>query len=476
MVCLGQVQPLHFARSLPKYEVASMNEKTYSYTAQRGAYISTMGALLFIIIIEGGLIAFLIARFMPGELIKLTLLCALAVLYLLISSKLLAPLWTKHHLHAASLRLRYGLDFKADVPRNTIIAAQPVRERIVMPVVRYEAEKQRILAAFSEYGQVLLRLDQPYPFHIGFFGRAVVDQLLINVNRRDEFLAALNLPNATTEKSELTMKGQSGALEKLHPLSERPARESSRSGPMAIRTENLTRRYKSFTAVDNLNLTVRSGEIYGFLGSNGAGKTTTMKMLVGLLQPDAGHAWICGHDVWNEPLAAKAALGYVADRSILYDRLSGREFLAFLAQLHGIPRQEADARIEYLLDLLELGARADSASGSYSFGMKRKLAIAGALIHEPAVLVLDEPLNGLDPPSARRLKDLFTELAAAGTAIFLSTHDLATAESLCHRVGIIHKGRLLVEGSTSELRHVAAAPDLESIFLALTAEETGVPV
>ena len=243
-----------------------------------------------------------------------------------------------------------------------------------------------------------------------------------------------------------------------------------------IRSENLTRRYKGFVAVDNLNLAVHRGEIYGFLGSNGAGKTTTMKMLVGLLQPDAGHAWIADHDVWNEPMLAKTAFGYVADHTMLYDRLTGREFLDFLAQIRGMPEQVASKRIEQLLDVLELRDRADTACSTYSFGMKRKLVIAGALIHKPQVLILDEPLNGLDPLSARRLKNLFAELAANGTTIFLSTHDLATAESLCHRVGIIHKGHLLVEGSSSELRQIAGAPGLEEAFLSLTAEETGVPV
>ena len=243
-----------------------------------------------------------------------------------------------------------------------------------------------------------------------------------------------------------------------------------------IRSENLTRRYKGFTAVDDLNLAVHRGEIYGFLGSNGAGKTTTMKMLVGLLQPDCGRVWIAGCDVWKESLLAKAAFGYVADRTMLYDRLTGREFLDFLAQIRGTPELVAIERIERLLDVLELRDRADTACGTYSFGMKRKLAIAGALIHEPQVLILDEPLNGLDPLSARRLKDLFAELVADGSAIFLSTHDLATAESICHRVGIIHKGRLLVEGSSSELRQIAGEPGLEDAFLSLTAEETGVPV
>ncbi len=450
--------------------------KIFSYTARRGTYITTMSALFFIMIVEGGVFAFLIAKLISDELINLVVLGLSVALYLLISSKLLAPLWTKHRLNATGLQLQYGLDFKASIPRNTIIATQQVRERVALPVVRYEAEKQRIVAVFSEQGQVLLRLDQPYPFRIGFFKRVLADQILINVNQRDELLVALGLPAAGTQRPALLAKAQPGADENLHPLKVVPPGEFSGVRTPAIRTENLTRRYKSFTAVDNLNLAVQTGEIYGFLGSNGAGKTTTMKMLAGLLQPGAGGAWISGHDVWNEPLAAKAALGYVADRSLLYDRLTGREFLAFLAQIRGIPQQVAGARIEQLLDLLELKDRADSTCGAYSFGMKRKLTIAGALIHEPPVLVLDEPLNGLDPLSARRLKDLFAELAAGGTTIFLSTHDLATAESICHRVGIIHKGRLLVEGSASELRQVAAAPDLEAVFLTLTAEEMEVPV
>jgi ABC-2 type transport system ATP-binding protein len=262
------------------------------------------------------------------------------------------------------------------------------------------------------------------------------------------------------------------------------ARPANGAQTLAIRAQQLTRRFRQVTAVDGLDLAVQRGEIYGFLGVNGAGKTTTMKMLVGLLQPDEGQIWIDGHDMWNErsekssgeSLAAKAALGYVADRTMLYERLTGHEFLAFLAQLRGIPRYEADERIERLLALLELKERAQSAYGAYSFGMKRKLALAGALVHNPAVLILDEPLNGLDPLSARRLKDLFIELAAGGTTIFLSTHDLATAESICHRVGIIQRGRLLVEGSAAELREIAAASNLEDVFLSLTEREVEVSV
>jgi ABC-2 type transport system ATP-binding protein len=229
-------------------------------------------------------------------------------------------------------------------------------------------------------------------------------------------------------------------------------------------------------AVDQLNLAITPGEIYGFLGPNGAGKSTTIRMLVGLLKPSAGRATIVGHDVWAEPLAAKRALGYVPDRAVLYERLSGREFLHFLAQMCGIPLAQAQGRIEELLDLLELRAHAERLCGAYSFGMQRKLALAGALLHRPLVLILDEPLNGLDPLSARRLRDVFAELVAQGTTILLSTHDLATAETVCHRVGVLQAGRLVAEGRPHDLRDRLAAPDLEAVFLRVTAKHAEVPL
>ena len=182
--------------------------KIFSYTARRGSYITTMSALLFMMIVEGGVFAFLIAKLIPDELINLALLGLSVALFLLISSKLLAPLWTKHRLSIVDLQLHYGLDFRASVPREAIIAAQQVRERVALPVVRYEAEKQRIVAVFSEQGQVLLRLDQPYPFRTGFFKRVLADQILINVDQRDELLAALGLPAAGTQRPELLAKAQ----------------------------------------------------------------------------------------------------------------------------------------------------------------------------------------------------------------------------------------------------------------------------
>jgi hypothetical protein len=200
--------------------------KTFTYTAQRGSYISTISALLFIMMVEGGVIIFLVARFVPNELIKLALLSALVVLYLFIGSKLLAPLLTKHKLGVADLQLHYGLDFKATVPRNTIIAAQRVRERVALPIVRYEAEKQRIVAAFSEQGQVLLLLDQPYAFRSGLFSRKFADKLLINVDQPDVFLAALDLATTSAMESVLPVKVQVSTDGNLRPTRVAPSAQT----------------------------------------------------------------------------------------------------------------------------------------------------------------------------------------------------------------------------------------------------------
>ncbi|MFQ5342857.1 MAG: ABC transporter ATP-binding protein [Anaerolineae bacterium] len=459
--------------------------KTFTYTAQRGAYLSIVAAFTFLIIIEGGVLGLLIAVFAPAGLIRLALLGAMIGLYLLLFAMMLSPLTTRHRLDASHLHLRYGFDVRADVPRTAITTAEPTHEKVTTwqaMRAQYDADRQRVKAAFSEEGQVLLRLDRPRPFRVGPFGGGPAAEILINLDDREAFLAAIGLP--TTEDTETRGQGDKEILRQTDTpvVTPSPPHLVSPSLPLplpssaaGIRTQGLTRHYDGLIAVDDLSLAIRSGEVYGFLGPNGAGKTTTIKMLVGLLEPNAGHAWIAGHDIWTEPLPAKTALGYVADRAMLYARLTGREFLAFLAQMRGIPREQADERIQDLLSLLELSDRADSPCGKYSFGMKRKLALAGALLHRPPVLILDEPLSGLDPRSARRLKDLFAELAAGGATIFLSTHDLATAESVCHRVGIIHKGRLLTEGSAHDLRKLAAAPSLESVFLTLTAEQEEEP-
>jgi ABC-2 type transport system ATP-binding protein len=450
--------------------------KTFPYTARRGPYLAVAGTLGFLLLIEGSIIVFIILIFAHAFLLKLILSSALASFYLFfIPGRLFAPLWTRHRLSATHLQLRYGFALNVAIPRSALASAQAVHERLTafQPMsAQYDNKRRRIVTSFSEQGQVLLGLAQPMSIKVG---RSMhqVETILINVDQRDEFLKALALPEGASVSSSKNITSiqqdeqLSASRRNLLISSADPAKRKA-SQTAAIRVEGLTRSFDAFTAVDNLNMSIQAGEVYGFLGSNGAGKTTAIKMLVGLLQPDAGHAWIAGHDVWTEANAAKAALGYVADRALLYERLTGREFLAFLGQMRGLSQAETEEHSAQLLELLELTEHAERLCEAYSFGMKRKLALAGALLHQPQVLILDEPLNGLDPRSARRIKDLFRELAAAGTAILLSTHDLATAEEICHRIGIIHRGRLLAEGSSAELRRIAAAPDLETIFLNLT--------
>jgi len=195
-------------------------------------------------------------------------------------------------------------------------------------------------------------------------------------------------------------------------------------------------------------------------------------MLVGMVTPTNGTVMLNGYNLLSAEKAAKTGLGYVPDQAMLYERLTGREFLSFLAHLHNVPEEQSHQRITHYLKLLDLEAPADRLCGSYSFGMKRKLALAGALLHTPSIVILDEPLNGLDPRSARKLKDLFLELAANGIAVLLSIHDLATAEEVCHRVGIIHHGQIVAEGNVAELRQRASAHNLEEVFLQLTQESS----
>lgn len=449
--------------------------RTFSYTAQKGQYFSIWGAFLFLTLSEGMLIVFLILHFVPTTLLQTLFLALFGCFLVSMFGKPLCPLWTRHRLSPTELELRYGLDVHLKLSRAQLASAQAVQEKArPFAVPRYDATRQRLSLAFSERGQVLLCLKQPTMLRLRLHAH-LTTQILINLDDREAFLAALDL--AQTEHAEQAViderdKLVSAHAEQFSPVSSvrRELPQLADDAPVALRVEGLTRHYASFTAVDNLKLAVRRGEIYGFLGPNGAGKSTTIKMLVGLLQPSAGRTWLAGHDVWREPLQAKMALGYVADRALLYNRLCGREFLAFLGQMRGLPRKETEERITMLLNLLELTDAGGRLCGSYSFGMKRKLALAGALLHEPEVLILDEPLNGLDPRSARRLKDLFTQLAADGTTIFLSTHDLATAEEICQRIGILHRGRLLAEGSPAELRALASVADLESVFLNLTAQ------
>ena len=237
-----------------------------------------------------------------------------------------------------------------------------------------------------------------------------------------------------------------------------------------IETLHLGKKYGTMTAVNDLNLTVQAGELFGFLGPNGAGKTTTIRMLTGLLKPSAGTAKVAGYDILKEPLKVKAEIGYLAESPFLYEKLTAREFLRFVADLYQVEGQGREQRISRLLELLDLGSKADELIGSYSHGMKQKIGLCSVLIHNPKVLFLDEPTNGLDPRSARLVKEILRSLVAEGATVFMSSHILEIVEHMCDRVAIIDHGKLIAVGTLQELRAqaTAGASSLEDIFLSLT--------
>src|SRR5216684_9114322 len=240
----------------------------------------------------------------------------------------------------------------------------------------------------------------------------------------------------------------------------------------AVEARQLIKRYGTVTAVDGVSFQAARGEIFGFLGANGAGKTTTLRMLCGLLRPTSGTALIDGIDIVAQPLPAKARLGYLDEEPFVHPHLTGREFLDFVADLYGMARgQQRVERMERLLSLFDLAQKDGELIGSYSHGMRQKIGLASLLIREPPVLLLDEPTNGLDPRSARLVKDLLEELAARGTTVLLSTHILEVAQALCRRVAIIDRGRIVATGTMEELRAQTGAEQasLEDLFLQLTA-------
>jgi len=238
----------------------------------------------------------------------------------------------------------------------------------------------------------------------------------------------------------------------------------------SIFIRGLTKRYGSHVAVDDLSLTVMPGEFFGFLGPNGAGKTTTIRMLVGLLRPDAGQVVIAGHDLASDPLGLKGAIGLLPDELNLYERLTAREFIQFAGTMYGLPRDAVLSRTEELIGLMELEEHATKMIVDYSAGMKKKTAMAAALIHNPRVLFMDEPFEGIDAVSSRALRHVLDRLRERGTTVFFSSHILDLAERLCTRIAIIHLGRVQAVGTLPDLRTGIGLPDearLEDVFLAL---------
>ncbi|HEX7123464.1 MAG TPA: ABC transporter ATP-binding protein [Gemmatimonadaceae bacterium] len=239
-----------------------------------------------------------------------------------------------------------------------------------------------------------------------------------------------------------------------------------------IRLRQLTKRYGSFTAVDGLDLDVPPGELFGFLGPNGAGKTTTLRMIAGILKPTAGRIEIGGIDLLDRPKEAKARLGFIPDRPFIYEKLTGMEFLQFVAGLYDQQGAAVEHRGRELLALFDLEDWRDELVESYSHGMRQKLIIASAFVHRPDVIVVDEPMVGLDPKAARTLKDLFREYVRRGHTIMMSTHTLEVAQAMCDRIAIIQQGRIRACGTMDDLRRHADAgvEGLEDIFLRLTGE------
>jgi len=237
-----------------------------------------------------------------------------------------------------------------------------------------------------------------------------------------------------------------------------------------IEFREISRTYGRTLAVDRLTLAVAPGELFALLGPNGAGKTTTIKMLVGLLRPSSGTVWVCGHDVTRNTREATRQIGYIPDEPFLYDKLCGREFLEFVGEMRGLGRSATADRIERESRTLRLDYFIDDLIETYSHGMKQRLVFASALLHDPAVVVIDEPMKGLDPRSVRLVKDLLRGRAAAGTTVFMSTHTVALAEEIAGRIGIVNHGRLRFLGTVGQLRRELSSQQasLESLFLQLT--------
>ncbi|MGD8389470.1 MAG: ABC transporter ATP-binding protein [Desulfobacteraceae bacterium] len=239
-----------------------------------------------------------------------------------------------------------------------------------------------------------------------------------------------------------------------------------------IKLIDLTKVYRKFKAVDGLNLDVPQGQVFGFLGPNGAGKTTTIRMMAGVLKPTSGRVELNGYDLATRPSEAKRTVGFIPDRPYLYEKLTGMEFLRFIAGLYRLDHDlSPDRRALELLDLFELTDWRDELIESYSHGMKQRLVMCSALLHAPKVIVVDEPMVGLDPRAARLVKDIFRNQAKNGTTVFMSTHSLGVAQEVCEEIAIIQAGRIIARGTADELRALAGVDgNLENTFLKLTEE------
>lgn len=240
-----------------------------------------------------------------------------------------------------------------------------------------------------------------------------------------------------------------------------------------LQLTELEKKYGSFEAVNKINLDISKGELFGFLGPNGAGKTTTIKMITGLLSPTSGNILLNGIDVWKEPIKSKMKIGYIPDQPFLYDKLTGREFLYFSGGLYELSYERLKNNIERIIEILKIGSWVDKRTEEYSQGMRQRIAIASAFIHEPDIIVVDEPMVGLDPQSAFLVKKLFADSVKNGMTVFMSTHSLNVVEEICTDVAIINKGKIIFRDKIAELHKLKLRHDsnIEELFIELTDEE-----
>lgn len=441
---------------------------------------------------EGSAALILLWVFVPGYW-RYAAAAVLLGLYAYLFRGLWGLLQSSHVLSAEGLELRVGGRFHRRFLWEQI--ARVDRAQLPPPALTLGLHLRLDTVArtlFLVTGRVnLVELVLAEPLAVGLRGSTgFVDRIVFNVDEPAEFIAAAGqrpkerkpseaAPGEPTRSEDASEPGAPADLPGIiftAPAGWTPdfSRLSRKTNEAALRLEDVTRRYGDYVAVQRLTLAVRWGEIIGFVGPNGAGKTTTLKMMTGLLRPSAGRIEIAGHDVWQSPLAAKGAFGYVPDTPVFYERLTVREFLGFLADLRGLSARESRLRLDEALSFFELEGKADSLVRTLSLGNRRRLALAGTFLHRPPVLLLDEPTNGLDPRSARQVKDLLRQYRERGGTVFLTTHLLELAEQVCDRLALIHRGRLRALGTFAELQAMAGAAateSLEDVFLRLTERE-----
>lgn len=391
---------------------------------------------------------------------------------------LTASLRTCHVLDGDRLLLRMGRSALA-VDLADVESARMAGHGLRVPGeagVMYAPRTDTLFMVADHRRLVSVDLSRPYAMKVPGQGICQFTRIVLSLDEPERFLQAVagrrGQVHLDRPQPAAGGEGRPGATSPAPPVvSQGPA-----PGGAALALEGLVKRFGGFTAVAGVDLAVRYGEIVAFLGSNGAGKSTTIRMATGLVRPSAGRVLVEGRDLWAEGAPVRRLLGYVPDTPLLYESLTAREFLWLMAGLYGLSRVEGRRRADELLRQVGMERWADYPIRAFSLGMKRKMAIAAALVHRPRVLLLDEVTNGLDPRAAREVKDFIRQAAGEGAAVLLTTHALDVARELADRIAILHGGRLRGVGDLEALRSAAGLPGagLEELFLALTAEAEGV--